>query len=147
MAKVKLYDELGNLLGFCDLSNDGSVIASASVLGNVKIGQNINVTNAGVISVPNANELEAGVVKSFAVAGTYDGESTKVTFTPTENIANVSALKALINNGAIVKLNLGDGGVGYLCINDSSTEAEQVVTFVGVIGGSVVAAEVIDAAE
>ena len=147
MAKVKLYDEQGNLLGFCDLSNDGSVIASQEVLGNVKIGSNIGVTNAGVISVPNASASSAGVVKSFVVAGTYDGETTKVTLTPSNDVANVAAIKALINDGAIGKLTLGDGGVGYIAINDSSTEAEQVVTFVGVIGGSVVAAEVIDPTE
>ena len=145
MQKVKVYDEYGHVLGYVNLSNDGSVIASQEVLGNVKIGANVNVALDGTISIPNSSESAAGVVKSFMVVGSYNGETTKVTFTPTDNIANVAAIKTLIVNGAVAKMSLENGGVGYLFINDSETEAEQVVTFVGVIGGSVVAAEVIDA--
>jgi hypothetical protein len=63
MAKVKLFDEKATLLGLGELSNDGSLIASKSVLGNVIVGDNIAVDSNGTISVPQANGETLGVVK------------------------------------------------------------------------------------
>lgn len=101
--------------------------------------------NGMVLGFVNMPEFPADGAKSVLVEGAYDAEATKVTFTPTEAIADVDALKEVIASGVIGRMALENGGVGSLYINDSATAAEQVVTFVGVIGGSVVAAEVIDA--
>ena len=76
MAKVKLTNEKGHILGFSELTNDGSLVASNTQLGNVKIGDNITVANDGTISVPMADQTNAGVIKTNTMHDITDSDWT-----------------------------------------------------------------------
>ena len=78
MAKVRLVSDEGHVLGTTNLSNDGTLVASATVLGNVKIGDGINVTEDGTISVSGGGDsgVDTVIVNDGVTDFNFDSDDT-----------------------------------------------------------------------
>jgi hypothetical protein len=119
-------------------------IASASVLGGVKIGQNITIDGDGTIHIPNATNSVSGILTSTDWA-TFNGKQNALGYTPVDKAGDTmlgalvlaanpttaleAATKQYTDDGLATKVSLaGDTMTGFLTLSGDPTAGLHAAT-------------------